>query len=147
MRSRRGDGFSYAAPGEADHIHITFDEDSVLELADRFARAVEVIEDEALAIELGFRGVQVLGLIVFAERAAAISDHFGLFVLNGEHEAAPEAIVESAVAFALSDEPCLQELLGCESFPLQLARESLAVAIRQAEAELFGDRGRDAAPL
>ncbi len=61
------------------------------------ARLGQAVEGAALGIELGFRGVEVLGLAL-ADAAAAEGDDPGLAVEDGEDDAVPEAVVKAAAA-------------------------------------------------
>src|SRR6185437_6514732 len=75
-----------------DAIHLAFDKDGVVELANGFLSVVEVEEHAGLGVDGGFGRVQVFrtGLFVGGEGASGEGDDLTAFVGDGEHYAVAE---------------------------------------------------------
>src|SRR3989344_1292541 len=91
-------------------IEIAFDNDDFLRSAHALFRMMKSIEHRGLAVERPFRGVDVL-CITFAERAAAEGNESPLVIMDGEHDAVAEAVVNFPfLEILLNTEPRLHDL-------------------------------------
>ncbi len=77
---------------DGDAIHLTFDQDGVVEFPDPFLGEVEIEQDLAFGIDLSLGGVQVFraGFFVGGEGASGEGDDFSGFARDGEHDAVAE---------------------------------------------------------
>ena len=141
--SAGGDDVLNAAKEDGDAVHLAFDEEGKLHLADGGTRLVEVEEDLAFRVEGRLRRVDVLGagLIAGFERARGEGDDAAALVGDGEHDALAEAVVDvalGAVALLLRTEKAAraQGFVVCHAFEA-VAQGAKAVG-RVTDAE-FGD--------
>ena len=87
--------------GERDDVHVAFDDQHVLALANREPRLEQAVQLTALAEQRGFRRVQVLRLAA-AEHAPAEADHLALHIADREHDPLAEPVVAARNALRIS---------------------------------------------
>ena len=92
-------------------VHVAFDQHREIAAAQRFLRAIQVIQHVALRIDRRFGRIQILGHVV-AQGAAPEGDDFSGFIRNGERNAAAKAIEHAAVLTARD-----QALIPPELYP------------------------------
>ena len=125
-----------------DDVHVALDDDGAAFAADAVGGLVERVEGAALVEEGGLGGVQVLRhRVVEGARAEADDPAFG--VPDGEHQAAPEAVVEAVVA--LHEESGVEHLAVAEALRFQVLAGVLPGAEAVTEAELALSGGVEAA--
>jgi len=110
------------------------------------ARLVQAIEFLALVEYRGFRGVQVLGLVV-AQYTAAEGDHPAAAVADGEHDAVAEAVVAPAVLGVLDQQAGVDHDFLLQGIGAQLLEQVVPAGRGEAEAEVASDFTGQAAAL
>ena len=115
-----------AGGGHRDAIHVPFDQDRVVELANRSGRFVKVVKHAPLGINRRFRRIHVFGHVL-AESASAERHHFRSLVGDGEHHPPAKTVVRPP-AFGVRDhQPASLQDLRLEPFAPEQTRERLAV--------------------
>ena len=111
-RAATGDYIADSGAGYGDGVHVAFDENREIALAQRFFGAVEMVENATFGINRRFGRVHVLRHVI-AHGAAAEGDHFAGFIRDGEHDAAAKTIVEAvAILVARDDAGNFQKFFG-----------------------------------
>ena len=97
--SAGGDHVLNAAQKDRNAVHLAFDKQRKLDLANGGARLVEIEEHLALGVERRLRRVDVLGagLLARFERARGKRDHAAALIADGKHDALAETVVERAL--------------------------------------------------
>jgi len=112
-----GDGVVEAVFEAADEIDLAFAEEGPAFVADAFLGFIEAEEDFALHEDRRFGGVDVFGgLGLDVEEASAEGDDAARLVADGEHEAAPEAVVAASGFLVDGDEARFLDDFGGEAF-------------------------------
>src|SRR5208282_2021473 len=89
-----------------DAIHLPFDQDGVLELANRLFRVVQVEQHPRLRVNRRLRRVQIFRacLLIGGKRAAGEGNYFALVVADREHDAVAEFGIDGSGLRAASYE-------------------------------------------
>ena len=142
-RAHRGDDRLEPGLVQGEHVGVALDHDRALLLRDRRARAVEAVEQVALAEELALRRVDVLRAqrIVLAQLARLEPAHAPARVGQREEQAPVEVVVAAAVG-----EPGCAQLLRGESLLPRFPRERRAAG-REPEPVLAADLLAETAAL
>ena len=77
-----GDDVGDSGAGDGDRVHVAFDEDREIALAESFFRAIEMVEDGALCVDRRFGRIHVLRRVV-THGASAESDYLAGFIAIG----------------------------------------------------------------
>ena len=147
-RAQRGHGVGKAQLRQCHHIHVAFGHQHIAKLAQGAARLKQAIEFAALAEDRGFGGVQVLRLFV-TQHPAAKANAFALDIADGEHHAVAEAVVAfflSAVLGLVQDDQATFHQQRVVVLREDAGQTAPALG-RVAQAKLFGNFARQAAPL
>ena len=119
------DDIADAGPPDSNDIHVPFDEHRQIALPHRRPGPVEVVEHRVLPVDRRFGRIQVLGLPVGLEAAAAERDQLAGIGVDREHDAVPETVVRRAV-FALGDQARLLDLAPLEAPIPEMAEQGIA---------------------
>ena len=92
-----------------DHVHVPFHHHQFRFCLQARAGLVQAVQQLTLLEGLGLRGVQVLGLAV-VQHAPAEAHQAAQVVADGEHHAAPEAVVHPPVLGVLDQQARFQQL-------------------------------------
>ncbi|MNN49406.1 hypothetical protein D3C81_1639300 [compost metagenome] len=110
------------------------------------ARLVQPVEFLALVKHRGFRGVEVLGLVV-AQHPPAEGDDPAAAVADGEHHAVAEAVIALATLGVLDQQAGIDHHLLLQGIGTQVLEQIVPARRGEAQAEVSGDFTRQAAAL
>ncbi len=137
VRQRRAAGRHGADPRalERHHVEIAFGDDEArgFALGQHFARGFEPIEHAAFGVERALGRVDVFGLGVLLERAAAERDHLAASVRDFEGDAVAEGVDRALAVVAFAREA------GVEDF---IEREALGAELIERPSPAAGGRSR-----
>jgi len=137
---------------QAHHVHVSLDHQQAPQAARCLARLIEPIELPPLVEQLGFRGVQVLGLAL-VQHAAAEGDGPPARVADREHDPIAESVVVALRRAALRIGLTLDDEAGAHQYLAFIVGRSVALEQtvpqrwRVADAELLDHPGTDPALL
>ena len=120
--------------GQGHHVHVAFDNDGGLRIADRAPRKEQAVELATLLEQRRFWRVQILRLAL-AQHAPAEADHVSTIVLNREHH----AVTESIIAFSLlvDDQAAFDQ--RADAVIVERCFQALPIVRRITQAKTFGD--------
>ncbi len=132
--------------GQGNDVHVAFDHDDLVEVAVVLARLEQAVQLLALVEHRGFRGVQVLGLVV-AQYPAAEGDHPAAAVADREHHPVTEAVVALAGVGVLDQQAGVDHHLLLQGVAGQVLEQVVPARWGEAQAEVAGNLARQAAAL
>ena len=125
-------------------VGVALDDDGLLVLGDVATGQVDAVEHLALLVDRRLGGVEVLRAVVVVEQlAGAEADDLAAEVADRPHQPAAEAVVDAAVA--LADEPAGEQLRVGEALLAQVVGQRVPALGREADAEVGGRIGVEAA--
>ena len=95
-----------------DHVHVALDHDQVAAAGavfQRLAGQIQAVQQLALPEGVGFRRVEILGLLV-AQHPAPEAAQAAQMVADGEHHPAPEAVINAPRLDVLTHQACVEQL-------------------------------------
>ncbi len=96
-----GHGIGNAKLGQGDDVHVALYNDNTVETALRLAGLIEAIELSGFLKHRGFRGVEILGLVI-PKHSSSEGDNPASCIQNGKHNAVTEPVVDAV--FIVFDE-------------------------------------------
>ena len=93
-RAQCGHGIGNAKLGQRDYVHVAFYNDNTVETALCFAGLIEAIELSGFLKHRGFRGIEILGLII-PKHPTSEGDNPASGIQDGKHDAVTEAVVDA----------------------------------------------------
>ncbi|MNJ42724.1 hypothetical protein D3C77_376990 [compost metagenome] len=145
-RAQGGHRIAQALLREGDDVHVAFDHDDLIEVAVELARLVKPVQLLALVEHRGFRGVQVLGLVV-AQHPAAEGNDPATAVSDREHHPVTEAVVALAGLGVLDQQAGIDHGLLLQGIAAQVLEQVVPAWRSKAQAEIAGDLTGQAAAL
>ncbi len=90
--TRAGDHVVEAGGKDRNAVHLPFDQDGVVQLANRFFRLIEIEQHPRLGVDRGLGRIQIFGssLLIGRKGAAREGNHAPGFVGDGKHDAVAE---------------------------------------------------------
>ena len=107
--AQRGDGGVHAVLEKRHHVHVTLDHDQPRDLRVRLAHLPQAVEFPALVEERGLGRVEVLRAVVLFHHPAAEGDDAAPAVVDGEHDAVAELVVDAAGVVAREQADLFQQ--------------------------------------
>ncbi|MNL10770.1 hypothetical protein D3C87_1315800 [compost metagenome] len=132
------DGVAQALLGQGNDVHVTLDDDDLVEVAVGFARFVQAVEFLAFMENRSFRGVQVFRLVV-AQYPAAEGDDAPATVADRKHHAVAEAVV-AFTAFGVFDQQAgIDHGFLLQGIAAQVLEQVVPARRSETQAEVPGD--------
>src|SRR5690606_18489 len=94
--SERGHRVVQTMLGQADHVHIPFNNQNTAFTTQTSSRLPKAVELTPLGEQRGFGGIQVL-LFAFANNPTTKADQLAAAIADGEHDALAKAVIATAV--------------------------------------------------
>ena len=117
-RAEGRNGVGESPLSQRHHIHIPFNHEQTINAAQRLTGLIETIQLLIFGKHRRLWRVEVLGAFLVAELASSKANHTAPDVANGEHDAVPKAVVNSA-AVVFDCQPRLKHDIGANAFLLQ----------------------------
>lgn len=144
--AKGGHGIAQALLGQGNDVHVALDDDDLVEVAVVLARLVQPVQLLPLVENRGFRGVQVLGLVV-AEHPATEGDDAPAAVTYREHHPVAEAVVALAALGVLDQQAGIDHHLLLQGVGTQVLEQVVPAGRGKAQAEVAGNFPGQAAAL
>ena len=93
-----------------DHIQVTFHDHHLVGGADRFAGAIQAVQQAALVEQHSLRRIHELGDVVRVKDAPAKTGHPAVFIADGDHDAVAELVIMPA-GIALGQQTDIHQFL------------------------------------
>ena len=142
-----GDGVAQALLGQGDNVHVALNHHDFVEVAIALACLIKAVEFLAFMEDRGFRGVEVLGLVV-AQYPAAESDDASAAVADGENYPVAKAVVAFDLLGVLGvfhQQTGVDQVLLRQVVATQMFVEVVPAWRGEAEAEVAGNFAGQAA--